>query len=205
MQKKLQELTDKIYKEGINKSREEGEKLITEAKKQSEQILSEAKKKADGLVARAEKESEEMKKNSLNELQLAAKQLISDLKQQIVDLIQVKAIKPETQSSFKDVAFTQDIIRSLVKNWDPQSGDNVELSVLLPLEKQKEFDAFFKDKSKDMLQKGIDISYTESLKGGFKIGPKDGGFMISFSDEDFENLFKTYMRPKLISMLFDEK
>jgi V/A-type H+/Na+-transporting ATPase subunit E len=205
MQKKLQELTDKIYKEGINKSREEGDKLIAEATKQSEQILSEAKKKADGLIARAEKESEEMKKNSLNELQLAAKQLISDLKQQIVDLIQVKAVKPETQGSFKDVAFTQDIIRSLVSNWDPQSGENVELSVLLPLEKQKEFDAFFKDKSKDLLKKGIDISYTESLKGGFKIGPKDGGFMISFSDEDFENLFKTYMRPKLISMLFDEK
>lgn len=205
MQKKLKELTDKIYQEGIDKAKKEGDKLKADAKKQAEQILSDAKKKADGMLAKAEKESEEIKKNSVNELQLSSKQLISDLKQQIVALIQIKTIKPETQGSFKDVAFTQDIIKTLISNWNPKSDDNVELNVLLPEKKQKEFEGFFKDKSKSLLDKGIDISFTESLEGGFKIGPKEGGYIISFSDEDFENLFKTYLRPKLISMLFDKK
>ncbi len=205
MQKKLKELTEKIYQEGVNKAKEEAEKIVSEAKKEADSLVDKAKKEADDIVKKAEKESDELKKNSLNELQLSARQMISDLKQQVVELIQTKTIEPETRGSFKEVEFTRDIIHTIVKSWDPKSGENVDLALLLPEEKQKEFDAFFKNKAKDLLDKGVEVSYSEAIKGGFKIGPKDGGYMVSFSDEDFEALFKDYMRPRLISLLFEEK
>ncbi len=204
MQKKLQELTEKIYREGVEKANQEAEKIVSDAKQQAEELLSKAEKKAEALIDNANKEAEDLKKNGLNELQLAARQAISDVKQQVVSLIQTKTIEPETKAAFKEAEFTKDIIQTIVKNWDPESGDNVELQVLLPDVKKKEFEAYFKGQAGKVLARGVEIEFSERIKGGFKIGPKDGGYLISFSDEDFDNFFKTYMRPRLIEMLFEK-
>jgi V/A-type H+/Na+-transporting ATPase subunit E len=205
MQTKLQELTEKIYQEGVSKANEEAEKILSEAKKEAASLVANARKEAESLKKAAEKEAEELKKNSLNELQLSARQAISDLKQKVVGLIETKAIKPETRAAFKEAEFTRDVIRTVVKNWNPESGDAVQLEVVLPKEKQKELEAYFRDKAKELLDKGLELKFSEKLKGGFKIGPKEGGYTVSFSDEDFENFFQAYLRPKLIELLFQEK
>lgn len=205
MQKKLQELTDKIYREGVDKANKEAEKIVSEAKKEADAVLSKAKKEAESILEKAEKEAEDRKKNSLNELKLSARQAVSDLKQEITDLIQAKSIEPETKNAFKEAAFTKDIIQTIVKNWDPQSDESVDLNVLLPENKQKEFEAYFKDKAKDLLNKGLEVRFDDKVKGGFNIGPKDGSYIVSFSDSDFGHFFKRYMRPKLIEMLFESE
>lgn len=205
MQTKLQELTEKIYREGVDKAGQEAEKIVSDAKKQAEDMLSKAKKEAEATIEKAEKDAEELKKNSLNELQLAGRQAISDLKQQIVNLVQAKTVEPETKTAFKEVEFTMEIIQLLVDKWNPNSGDNVELNVLLPEAKKKEFETYFESKAKKFLAKGVEVDFNNKIKGGFKIGPKDGGYLVSFSDEDFDNFFKTYLRPRLISMLFEKE
>ena len=205
MQTKLQELTEKIYQEGVAKANEEAEKILSDAKKEAATLLANAKKEAESLKKSAEKEAEELKKNSLNELQLSARQAISDLKQKVVGLIETKAIKPETKAAFKDAEFTMDVIRTVVKNWNPESGEAVELEVVLPKGQQKELDTFFQGKAKKLLDDGLELRFSEKLKGGFKIGPKEGGYTVSFSDEDFENFFQAYLRPRLIQLLFPEK
>ena len=40
------------------------------------------------------------------------------------------------------------------------------------------------------------------MKSGFKVGAKDGGYYISFSDADFQALIGEYLREKLYRMLF---
>ncbi len=205
MQTKLQELTEKIYSEGVEKANEEAKKIEAEAKKKADDMLEKANSDAEKIRKEAEKEAADLKKNSLNELQLAARQAISDIKQKVVSLIEFKAINPEVKGAFKDVEFTKDIIETLVKNWDPKSNEAVELSVLLPEEKKKEFEEFFKSKTQDILKKGLEVEFGDSVKGGFKIGPKDGGFLISFGEDDFENFFKAYLRPRLIEILYEKK
>ena len=44
MQNKLQELTDKLYNEGLSKGRQEGEEILAKAKAEAEAIIA----KADG-------------------------------------------------------------------------------------------------------------------------------------------------------------
>ncbi len=203
MQTKLQELTEKIYQEGVNKAKDEAEKLKAAAQKEADDLVSDAKKQAEGIMKDAEKQAEELKDNAMNELQLSARQLISDTRQKVVNLIETKVVEPEVKATFKDVEFTQKVIHTLVENWNPKGDERVEISVLLPKEKQKEFETFFKGKTTEMLGKGTEISFSDKIKGGFKIGPKEGGYLISFSDEDFDNLFRGYLRPRLIEMLFD--
>ncbi len=204
MQKKLQELTDKIYQEGVDKANREADKILAEAKKEAGELLDKSKKEATSTIETAKKESEDLKQKALNELQLAARQAISDLKQEIVELVQAETIGPEAKKTMKDPGFTGDIIKTIIKNWDPKESDKVDLYVLLPKDKQKDFESYFQNKAKELLEKGLKVDFSDKIKGGFKIGPKDGGYLISFSDDDFDNFFRMYLRPRLIEMLFDK-
>jgi len=204
MQKKLQELTDKLYQEGINKANEEAGVIIKDAKKESGEIVAKAKKEAEKILKDAEKNAEETKDNSLNELKLASKQAVSEIKQRIASIIEMKVVEPKTKETFDDKDFTKDIILTIVKNWDPKSESKVDLKVLLPEKQQKEFEKFFKSEAKNLLDKGLEVDFSENLKGGFRIGPKDGSYLISFTDKDFSNFFKSFLRPRLIELLFNK-
>jgi V/A-type H+/Na+-transporting ATPase subunit E len=205
MQTKLQELTEKIYQEGVNKANEEAEKILSDAKKEAKTIISAAKKDAENLLSQTRKEADEAKKNALNELQLSGRQAISDIKQKLVALVEAKTIQPETKKAFEEKDFVPGLINTIVKNWNPESSDSVNLKVVLPKEKQKELESFFTNKTGNLLNKGLEVSFNEKIKGGFKIGPKDGGYLVSFADEDFEHFFQAYLRPKLIELLFARK
>ena len=47
MQNKLQELTDKLYEEGLSKGKEEGARILEEARQEAGRILDEAREQAD--------------------------------------------------------------------------------------------------------------------------------------------------------------
>jgi V/A-type H+-transporting ATPase subunit E len=51
MENKIQELTDKIYREGVEKGNEEAQKLIAKAQEEAKRIIEDAHKEADSIVA----------------------------------------------------------------------------------------------------------------------------------------------------------
>ena len=53
MQNKLQELTDKLYNEGLSKGKQAGEAIVREAKAKADGILSAARKEAEDIVSNA--------------------------------------------------------------------------------------------------------------------------------------------------------
>jgi len=205
MENKLQELTQKLYNEGVEKANVEAEKIIAEAKSEAEKLKQDAEKKAQKIVTDAEQKSVEIKKNVEAELTLATKQTVRTVKQQITDMIVSKVIEEPVKKSFDEVKFVKEIIETVVKNWDSKKGEAIDLSVLLPAELEKEFSSFFTEKSGKELNANLELSFSDSIKGGFKVGPADGSYKISFSEEDFENFFKSYLRPKTIEMLYPEK
>ena len=202
MENKLQELTQKLYNEGVEKANEEADKIIKEAKAEADKIKKNAEKEAKGIIEEAEQKSEETRKNVHAELELASKQTVRKVKQQITDLITSKVIDEPVKKAFDDEKFVKEIIETMIKNWDPQKKESVDLSVLLPEKMEKEFEKYFKAKTGKELNAKLELSFSDAVKGGFKIGPADNSYKISFSEEDFINFFKSYLRPKTGEMLF---
>lgn len=62
MDTKIQELTDKIFKDGVEKGNQEAARIIAEAEKTKKNLLTEAELKAKEIVAAAEKQASELKK-----------------------------------------------------------------------------------------------------------------------------------------------
>lgn len=202
MENKLQELTQKLYNEGVEKAQEEADKIIAEAQAEADKLKKNAQKEAKEIIEEAEQKSEEIKKNVHAELELTTKQTIRKVKQQVVELITSKVIDEPVKKSFEDEKFVKEIIETIIKNWNPQKNESIELSVLLPEKLEKEFEKYFKAKTGKELNADLELSFSDAVKGGFKIGPADNSYKISFTEDDFINFFKSYLRPKTVEMLF---
>lgn len=203
MNDKLQELTHKIYNEGLEKGRKEGEEIMEKAKKEADQILEEARKQADEMREKAEKEAEELRKNVNSELAISARQSVTAIKQNIAGLISDKAVKDALGKAFDDREFIKDIIGRLVENWsDIEKSDKDVLLFLPEKDRDKLGDALMAKAAKN-IEGNLEIEFEEGIKSGFKIGPKDGSYKISFTEKDFEHFFKQYLRPRT-KKLFSE-
>ena len=47
------------------------------------------------------------------------------------------------------------------------------------------------------------MGYSKEVRTGFKVGAKDGGYYISFSDADFDALMREYLREKVAHLLYE--
>ncbi|WP_163323848.1 V-type ATP synthase subunit E [Draconibacterium mangrovi] len=203
MTDRIEEITQKIYNEGIIKAKDDADQLIAEAKEKADAIIQSAKLKQDEIIRNAQIKAEEDKKRTEAELQLTARQFISHLKQQITALISTVQINSPVNEAFNDSDFIKKIILTLIEKWDPKTAKSIDLILLLPPEDQKELTAFLQKRASEAMNKGIEISVDTKLKSGFRIGPKDGSYLISFTAQDFANYFKQYFKDGTKKLLFD--
>jgi len=201
MESKLQELTSRIYNEGIEKANKEAAAIIDTAEKEAEKILDNAKKEAEKLQEKAKHETEELRKNVASEVQMSARQSISAIKQQITELLTTRLVAEPVKEAFKDKDFVKNIIETVIKNWDPKSG-GIDLALILPKEDAQKLGSYFEAKTHETLKGKLKVEFDDKMGSGFKIGPGDKSYVLSFTEEDFENFFKNYLRPRTTKLLY---
>ena len=200
MQNKLQELTDKLYNEGLSKGKQEGEALLQEATAKADSILADARKEADGIIAKARKEAEELKTRVNADLKMAANQSIAATKQDIEKIVVAKITDKEVKTALSSADFLKEIITAVARNFN--AAEPVDLEVVLPESLKKEMEPFVAKELSSILKSGITASFSKKIGGGFTIGPKDGSYFISFTDETFTDLISEYLRPAAKKILF---
>jgi V/A-type H+-transporting ATPase subunit E len=204
MNDKLQELTQKIYNEGLEKGKNEAAEIVNQAKAEAETLVRDAKKQADKILDDAKKESDELKKNTNSELVLSSKQATNALKQQLTDLVVSKSVTDALAGAFDDKAFIQNLMLAMVENWDKIDSSGGDISMVLPEKEKGRLDDFLKGKLANRIKAGLDVDFEEGIKSGFKIGSKEGQFKISFTENDFQQFFEQYLRPRTKKMLYEE-
>ena len=202
MENKLQQLTQKLYDEGLEKGRAEAERLVSEAKSEAAKIIADAKAEAEAIVKAAEAKAEDTAKNSMTEIALAGKQAVARIKEEISSLIAAESTFSAVKAANLDPEFVKAMLLSVARNWNGASSSKVELQALLPEAERAKFDAAFAAAAKELLEAGIEVGYSKEVRTGFKVGAKGGSYYISFSDDDFEALLKEYLRGKISELLF---
>ena len=193
---KIQELTSKLYAEGVEKGKQEAEKIIAEANAQKKQILDEATAKAQEIIAAAEKQSAEMRSHTEAELKLFAAQAIEALKTEITNLITDKLVSDNVKAAMQDQTFIQKIIVELVRNW----SKNEKLTI--GVQNSKDIENYIASNAKDILDKGLKIESVNGIKSGFTLSPEDGSYKVKFGEEEFIEYFKEFLRPQVQKLLF---
>ena len=201
MQNKLQELTDKLYNEGLSKGKQEAEQLKANAKEEAAQIIAQAKEQAQEILAQAQSEAAELKSKTENDVKMASLQAFTAVKQQIEGVIVAKTLAP-AKAAVAETEFLKEIVKAIVGAFNPENSDSMALDIILPAEKQAELEQFAKEQLSKICSAGVDVQFSKGVQGGFKIAPKGEGYMLSFTDKDFENIIAEYLRPKTKELLF---
>ena len=197
MDVKIQELTDKIYREGVEKGNEEAGRIVAEANEQKRIILQEAETEAGKIVANAEKKAAGLKKNAESELKWFAAQFLEDLKSEIIDLITGRIIASNVQPLIQDNAYMQQVILEIAKGWAGTEGLTIQTASAEALSR------YFEANAKDLLNKGnVKLEKINGKPTSFTIVPADGTYKVAFGEDEFSNFFKEFLRPQLIELLF---
>ncbi len=203
MENKLEQLTRTLYAEGLEKGRSEADRLVAEAKAEAAKIVAEAQAEAAAILKAAEAKAADVEKNSLTEIALAGKQAVAKIKSEIASMIIAKTTAAGVKAAALDADFIKGMLLAVAKNWNGADSGKVELRALLPEAERTKLDAAFAKSLKELLAAGIEVGYSKEVRTGFKVGAKDGGYYISFSDADFDALMREYLRDKVAHLLYE--
>lgn len=197
---KLQELTEKLFNEGLSKGKEEGEAIVAKAKAEASEIVKKAEEEAAAIVEKAKKEAESYKVKVEGDVKMASQEALQTTRATIENIVVAKAVEKPVEEALSDSAFVKEIITAVAKNFSAQ--ESADLSVVLPEKLQKELEPFVKGELAKAVGKGVEASFSKKIGAGFTIGPKDGSYFISLTDDAFCSLIGEYMRPATKKILF---
>lgn len=193
---KIQELTEKIFREGVEKGQEEAKHIIEEAKQKAEQIVADAREQAQAIEAQAQKHAAEMENNTKGELKLYTSQALNALKSEVANVLTDRVVKEAVDGLAANPGFLGQFAVALASRWTSE-----EAIVISSLEAEQ-LRSYFAAQAKSLLDKGVTIEKVNGKDTLFTISPEDGSYKVNFGKEEFETYFKNFLRPQLVEMLF---
>lgn len=200
MDVQVQELIDKIKKDGVGVAEASAASIIADAEKRAEAIIAEAEKKAEEAEKKAKAEAARLEKASIDAITQAARNSILSFRDSInAELSAI--VNAETEKSYNaDMLKTliPDVVKAWVANTEAES-----VAVLLAEKDLKKLSSGFTSALKAELAKGLELKADGSLESGFRIGSKDGSAFYDFSAESVAELFSAYLNPKTAQIMKD--
>jgi len=197
MEIQVQELIDKIKKDGIKAATEEANKVKADADIEARRIVETAKKEADDLIERAKQDAARSEKAGIAALEQASRNLILAFKDEVQALLN-KIINEKVTANYNE-----DVLKSalpeLIKSWADKGDTN--LAVILPEGELSKLQGYFNDRLRDELSKGVELKSNRKLASGFHISNKEGSVYYDFSSEAVAKQLSAYLNPKLAELL----
>ena len=196
MENKIQELTDKIYREGVEKGNVEAQRLVSNAHEEAAKIIEDARKEAENIMVAARKNAAELTENTQSEIKLFAGQALNALKSEVTSLLTNQVVSDAVKGFVGDKEYLNKFIVSLASQWTSDE------SIVISTADAEALKKYFALNAKNILDKGVKIEQVNGYKTLFSISPADGSYKVNFGEEEFENYFKEFLRPQLVEMLF---
>lgn len=193
---KIQELTEKLYREGVEKGQAEATRIVAQAKEEAQKIVAAAKEQAQNIEAQAKKKAAELDSNTKNELKLYMGQALNALKIEITNVVSGRVVAQAVDTLLGDKDFLNRFTVALASKWAENEP------VVISTADAEALTAYFAKEAKQLLNQGVTIEKVNHTDALFTIAPAEGGYKVNFGREEFETYFKTFLRPQLVDMLF---
>ncbi len=198
MDVQLQELIDKIKKDGVAAAEKESAKIIAASEKKAETIIADAQAKADQIIKSAKSETEKMEKASEEAIIQAGRNMLLSFKDSLIAELDGLIQAETTKAVSKDVLGK--LVPETVKLW-AKNSDASELSVLLSEKDLKALEKSLTTSLKAEIKKGLEIKPDKTLAAGFRIGVKNGAAYYDYSAESLAEMFAAYLNPKVAGLM----
>ena len=196
MEIQLQELIDKIKKDGIESASAEVARLKQEGEAEASRIVSAAQREAADIISRGKADAERSEKAGKAALEQASRNLVLAFKGEIQALLD-KIIAQTTAAAYNEDTLKA-VLPELLKAWASR-GDAI--NVLLSEGDLGKLKSWATGALGAELQKGVELKSDRNLGAGFRIANKDGSAYYDFSSESVAQLLSAYLNPQLAEIL----
>ena len=197
---KLQELTQKLYQEGLSKGKEEGQAILESAKKEAEEIIKKAREEAQAILDKAAKDAESHRIKVEGDVKMASQEALQTTRTAIENMLVASAVEKPVTNALTSDSFIKEIITEVAKKFSAQ--ESADLALVLPESLKANLEPFVKGELAKLVGKGVEATFSKKIGAGFRIGPKDGSYFISLTDDAFQALIGEYLRPATKQLLF---
>ena len=200
---KLQQLTDRLYEEGLSKGRQEAEKMLSEASAKAAKTIEDAKRQAEEIIEEAQKKADDILSKAASDVKTASRDALAATKQDIQNAVLAEIADAPAAKALKDEKFVADLIAKVAGGFSEASADDALVAAVSPAMQEK-VEEYVKGAVQASLKAGIKVQPSKKIRAGFTIGPSKGGWFVDFTDEAFNELIREYMRPATKKILFGE-
>jgi V/A-type H+-transporting ATPase subunit E len=193
----LQELIDKIKRDGIEAASQEAASVKSQAEGEAKRIVELARKEAEDIVSGAKADAERFEKAGQAALEQASRNLVLAFKAEIEGLLG-RIVSRELSASYGDDVLKA-VLPDLIKSW--AAGKEASFDVMLPQADLDRLGLYFTGKLSEELGKGVELKPDRGLGAGFRIANKDGSAYYDFSAEAVAELLSAYLNPRLAGIL----
>ena len=158
MPNKLQELTDRLYNEGLSKGKSEGEEIVKKAVEEAQRIVAQAEKEAANIMASAQREAENMRKKTGDEVRAAAVRCIAETKERIENMIVVQAVGDNPEEALSGKEFIKEMIENIIRAFNAASEEPADLDFVLSEQTKEDVGPFLQRAIGEQFGKGVRIS-----------------------------------------------
>lgn len=181
MTQNVQDLINKIKKEGIEASQEEAKRIEAEVQQKVDQLIAEAKSQAEKIVDNAKAEQAKIEESTKASLQQAARDTVLSLKHEINNLM-TKIIKQDIRDALGKDQMTA-LITEIAKEFVAQSKEAKSVEVGLNEDSRKLLEKDLLAKLQHDVKAGISIETADDISGGFTISFDEGKSCFDFSED----------------------
>ena len=198
MEIQLQELIEKIKKEGIESATEESARIKKEASEEASRIVTAAQKEAADIVERGKADAQRSENAGKAALEQASRNLLLAFKTEVQSLLD-KVVAEAAASAYSESTL-KTILPEMLKTWGSKGGaDSVNL--LLSESDLGKLKSWATGALAEELKKGVELKSDRNLSAGFKIANKDNSAYYDFSAESVAELLSAYLNPLLSELL----
>lgn len=198
MEIQLQDLIEKIKKDGVETAEAEAASIVESAKAQAEKIIADAQDKADKILQSAKNENEKLVRSSEDAIRQAGRNLLISFRESISR--ELEAIIGENVSAAYSPDELKALIAKVVENW--ASKPEVEdISLILTVGDLKALEKNLLAELKSRITKGVVLKANDNFDGGFRISVNDSGAYYDYSAEAVVDMLSNYLSPKVIKLL----
>lgn len=198
MEIQLQELIDRIKKDGVEAAEAKAEAIVRAATDEAEKIISEAKAQADKIMLDAKNETERTVKSGEDAIRQAGRNLLISFRESVAR--ELNAVAGESISAAFAPDTSVQLIIKAIEGWTAKP-DAEDITVILAAEELTKLETSLKEGLKAKMLTGVTLKTSDNFDGGFRIAVNGDGAYYDYSKEAVTDMLSGYLSPRITALL----
>lgn len=199
MSEQVSKIIDQLQQR-IDEANNKAETIISEAEASAKQILADAQAKAVDKLKATDEEIVRRKEAHDQKIKQAIRDALIDLKGKTINAILTKTLDKTILKSMNDEKIVENAILAMCTEFAKKQVN--ELNILLGPGLFDKLGQRLQQKAHQIIKNGLNIEKDSKIKGGFKIGPADQGYVFDFSDDALIELFSVAYGQQIDKQIF---